>query len=227
MRCTLTLTLLHIRVRCPQIFSRRLTQVRYPNRITILRGNHESRQITQVRIRDIHTRGYGGEECRLQQALRQNKVTCIAAALLTRSSSGQVYGFYDECLRKYANANVWKYFTDLFDYLPLTALVENQVCTCCAMFWAGSVRYCLALAVFACQRESDADSVQVSTLTRMFHDYCADIFASRGAVTVHRHFRPCALPGPHPGSATRGSHVRSALVRPGRQVRVLVYFRGR
>uniref|UniRef100_A0A0E0ABA2 protein-serine/threonine phosphatase n=1 Tax=Oryza glumipatula TaxID=40148 RepID=A0A0E0ABA2_9ORYZ len=37
------------------------------------------------------------------------------------------YGFYDECLRKYGNANVWKYFTDLFDYLPLTALVENQV----------------------------------------------------------------------------------------------------
>ena len=36
------------------------------------------------------------------------------------------YGFYDECLRKYGNANVWKYFTDLFDFLPLTALVENQ-----------------------------------------------------------------------------------------------------
>ena len=41
--------------------------------------------------------------------------------------SRQVYGFYDECLRKYGNANVWKYFTDLFDYLPLTALVDGQI----------------------------------------------------------------------------------------------------
>ena len=60
-------------------------KVRWPDRVTILRGNHESRQITQV------------------------------------------YGFYDECVRKYGNAEVWKAFTDLFDYLPLTALIENRV----------------------------------------------------------------------------------------------------
>jgi serine/threonine-protein phosphatase 2A catalytic subunit len=38
-----------------------------------------------------------------------------------------VYGFYDECVRKYGHANVWKYFTDLFDYFPVTALVEHAM----------------------------------------------------------------------------------------------------
>uniref|UniRef100_G1TUF4 protein-serine/threonine phosphatase n=1 Tax=Oryctolagus cuniculus TaxID=9986 RepID=G1TUF4_RABIT len=39
----------------------------------------------------------------------------------------QHYGFYDECLRKYGNANVWKYFTNLFKCLPLTAMVDGQI----------------------------------------------------------------------------------------------------
>jgi len=30
-------------------------------------------------------------------------------------------------MRKYGNANVWKFLTDLFDYLPLSAVVENQI----------------------------------------------------------------------------------------------------
>ena len=60
-------------------------KVRFRDRITITRGNHESRQITQV------------------------------------------YGFYDECFRKYGNANAWKHLTDLFDHLPLSAIVEDKI----------------------------------------------------------------------------------------------------
>ena len=38
-----------------------------------------------------------------------------------------VYGFYDEIAKKYGNHNVWYYFNDTFDYLPIAAIVEGEI----------------------------------------------------------------------------------------------------
>jgi serine/threonine-protein phosphatase 2A catalytic subunit len=37
------------------------------------------------------------------------------------------YTTLHQCIRKYNSGNVWKLFTDLFDYLPLTAVVDDSI----------------------------------------------------------------------------------------------------
>lgn len=37
-----------------------------------------------------------------------------------------MYGFHEEVTRKYGNSNVWKYCNDLFDYLPLGAIIDGK-----------------------------------------------------------------------------------------------------
>ncbi|CDO64336.1 serine/threonine protein phosphatase, putative [Plasmodium reichenowi] len=59
-------------------------KIKYPLHLTLIRGNHESRQISEI------------------------------------------YGFYDECLKKYGSINVWKYCTDVFDYLCIGAIIESK-----------------------------------------------------------------------------------------------------
>ena len=154
-------------------------KVRFRDRIYILRGNHESRQITQV------------------------------------------YGFYDECLRKYGNANVWRILTDLFDYMPLTALVDSQI-------------FCLHGGL----------SPSIDSLDQIQQRPCPGTPAAPAARRARararppapaRRARPPRPPSPPPlppppaatptaplaldrraGGAARGADVRPALVRPRR-----------
>ncbi|KZT52181.1 Metallo-dependent phosphatase [Calocera cornea HHB12733] len=60
-------------------------KLRYPDRVQLIRGNHESRAVTQT------------------------------------------YGFYTECIRKYGNPNVWIYFTDMFDFLTLSVVIDDRI----------------------------------------------------------------------------------------------------
>ena len=80
-------------------------------------------------IGDYFDRGYNGVE--VLELLLALKVKYPEHIILLRGNheSRQIcfaYGVYEEITIKYRNVNAWEYFTDLFDYLPLAALVEGQ-----------------------------------------------------------------------------------------------------
>lgn len=62
-----------------------LLKLKYPSHITIIRGNHESRQVSFS------------------------------------------YGLYEEINRKYGNSNPWHSLTDVFDHMPITAIVDGRI----------------------------------------------------------------------------------------------------
>ena len=44
-----------------------------------------------------------------------------------KSINEQTYGFYTECVRKYGSPHVWTYFTDMFDFLTLSVVIDDKI----------------------------------------------------------------------------------------------------
>ncbi len=42
------------------------------------------------------------------------------------ASINRIYGFYDECKRRY-NIKLWKTFTDCFNCLPIAAIIDEKI----------------------------------------------------------------------------------------------------
>lgn len=53
-------------------------------------------------------------------------ITLLRGNNETRGLSA-MYGLQDEILKKYGNINPWKYYTELFDYLGIAALIEGKI----------------------------------------------------------------------------------------------------
>lgn len=110
-----------------ETFTRLLTlKAKWPDRITLLRGNHESRQITQV-YGFYGTLGKVNERRELLMWLEPFVNLKDNQIFIRLSSIHYFLQLSDECQTKYGNVNAWRHCCRVFDLLTVAALIDEKV----------------------------------------------------------------------------------------------------
>eukprot|EP00933_Yihiella_yeosuensis_P031596 TRINITY_DN25175_c1_g1_i1.p1 TRINITY_DN25175_c1_g1~~TRINITY_DN25175_c1_g1_i1.p1 ORF type:complete len:308 (-),score=38.82 TRINITY_DN25175_c1_g1_i1:43-966(-) len=93
---------------------------------------------------------YGGDPCETNYLFLgdyvdrgKNSIECIVLLLVIKakfsenffllrgnhecSSINRIYGFFDECKRRYNSVKLWKLFGDVFNFMPVCALIDDRI----------------------------------------------------------------------------------------------------
>ena len=70
-----------------------------------------------IPIKRLSIAGAQGSQQQHRKRCTQSRASCLDPSGILHV---QVYGFFDECQRKYGNANAWRYCTEVFDFLTLS-----------------------------------------------------------------------------------------------------------
>jgi serine/threonine-protein phosphatase PP1 catalytic subunit len=88
-------------------------KIKYPENFFLLRGNHECAGISEYIFN-------------LYLSMSLNLELFSLRVALSFSNPDRIYGFYDECRRRYS-VKMWKQFCNTFNCLPCCAVIDDKI----------------------------------------------------------------------------------------------------